>query len=90
MINYTSHTINDETISLYDTITTNEGELIINGIFRFKNDMMIVFRYLNDVEPVIEKMDKFFEEKLTYFNTIKHYTPEINDNGDCGCCGKTE
>jgi len=90
MINYTSYTINNDTISLYDTMTTNEGELIINGIFRFKNDMMIVFRYLNDVEPVIEKMNKFFEEKLTYFNTIKHYVPETNNNGECGCCGKTE
>ena len=90
MINYTSYTINNDTISLYDTMTTNDGELSIRHIFRFKNDMMIVYAYLNVGELVVEKMDKFFEEKLKYFDTINHYVPEINNNGDCGCCGKTE
>ena len=87
---YTSYTISDKTISLYDTITTDEGDLVINNIFRFKNDMMIVYTNVTIVSDlIIEKMDKFFEEKTKYFDTIKHVEPNT-DNGDCGCCGKTE
>lgn len=87
---YTSYTISDQTISLYDTITTDEGDLVINNIFRFKNDMMIVYTNVTIVSDlIIEKMDKFFEENTKYFDTITHVEPNT-DNGDCGCCGKTE
>lgn len=90
MINYTSYTINNNTISLNDTMTINDGEILIRHIFRFKNDMMIVYSHSNVGELVVEKMDKFFDEKLNYFNTIKNYVPEINKAGDCSCCGKNE
>ena len=52
--------------------------------------MMIVYTNVTIVSDlIIEKMDKFFEEKTKYFDTITHVEPNT-DNGDCGCCGKTE